>query len=234
MQEEELRASDGQEDRPAYVAYQGKVYDVSNSRLWRKGVHVRRHHAGQDLTSDFPAAPHDESIFQRVPMVAVLAADEDVEPEPTEGRLAALLDLYFGMHPHPVAVHFPVALGVVAAVFVILYMLTGNAGFEVASYYVLGAALVMTPMAMLTGAVSWWFNYGRTLDTRFSLKISLSLILLVVEAFAMALRAANPGSVVQRQPLGQTYALAAVVILLLVAMLGWIGARITFPPRRST
>jgi len=231
MQEDELRASDGQDDRPAYVAYQGRVYDVSKSRLWRKGVHVRRHHAGQDLTADFAAAPHDESVLQRVPLVGALASE--AEPEPSEGKWSALLDWYFDLHPHPVAVHFPVALGAVAAVFVILYLLTGNTGFEVSSYYVLWAALVMTPLAMLSGAASWWLNYGRILDTRFSAKISLSLILLVVEAFALALRTANPTAVVDREPLGWTYAIAAIVVVLLVGALGWIGARITFSPRRS-
>jgi predicted heme/steroid binding protein len=134
VQEEELSASDGQEGRPAFVAHKGKVYDVSGSRLWRTGVHVRRHHAGQDLTADLAAAPHDESVFERVPMVGELAAEaEEPEGEPALSRaegLTALLDWYFDLHPHPVAVHFPVALGVVTAVFLILYLLTGNTAFQ--------------------------------------------------------------------------------------------------------
>jgi predicted heme/steroid binding protein/uncharacterized membrane protein len=230
IQEDELGASDGQEGRPAYVAYRGNVYDVSESRLWRKGVHVRRHHAGNDLTVDFSAAPHDESVLGRVPLVGTLAVAEEEQPE---SRLMALLDLYFEIHPHPVAVHFPVALGVVSAVFLVLYLLTGESAFEVSAYYVLWAAAIMSPFAMLTGAVSWFFNYGRVLDGRFSAKISLSIILLIVEVFALALRTAHPNAVVDQEPLGRVYLLAALVVVPLVAMLGWIGARIAFPPRRK-
>jgi len=231
FQEHELQAYDGQEGRPAYLAYKGQVYDVSDSRLWRKGLHVRRHHAGNDLSADLVAAPHDESVFERVPMVGLLVAAEEEQPE--EGRLAALLDWYFDLHPHPVAVHFPVALGVVAAVFLGLYLLTGGAAFEVSGYYVLWAALVMSPVAMLTGAVSWWFNYGHILDGRFTVKMSLSIVMVVVEAIALTLRTANPTSLVDRETVGWIYALAVLVVVPLVATIGWIGARISFPPRKS-
>lgn len=235
FQVEELEAYDGQEGRPAYLAHKGKVYDVSESRLWRKGIHVRRHHAGNDLTTDLTAAPHDESVFERVPMVGLLAVAEEELPE--EGRLAAppwatLLDWYFDLHPHPVTVHFPVALGVVAAVFLGLYLLTDNAAFETSSYYVLWAALIMSPFAMLTGAVSWWLNY-KVLDARFKIKIGLSIVLVIVEAIGLALRVANPTSLVDRAPVGWVYALAALVVVLLVAVLGWIGARIAFPSHKS-
>lgn len=124
------------------------------------------------------------------------------------------------MHPHPVAVHFPIALGVVTAVFLVLYLVTGNTAFETSSYYVLWAALVMTPLAMLSGAVSWRFNYGRTLDARFKAKIGLSIVLLIVEAIALALRTANPTALVKCESVGWTYALAVIVVLPLVATLG--------------
>jgi predicted heme/steroid binding protein/uncharacterized membrane protein len=232
IQEEKLKASDGQEDRPAFVAYKGKVYDVSQSRMWRNGVHVRRHHAGNDLTADFGGAPHDESVLERVPLVGALAVAEAEEEEP-KSRLTALLDFYFDFHPHPVAVHFPVALGVASAVFLVLYLLTGSEAFEISSYYVLWAALIMTPFAMLTGALSWFFNYGRTLDVRFSAKIGMSIILLIVEAAGVALRTINPTSLVDREPLGWVYFLAVVIVVPLVALLGWIGADITFPKHKK-
>jgi predicted heme/steroid binding protein/uncharacterized membrane protein len=232
LTEEELESSDGQEGRPAYVAYKGKVYDVSDSRLWRGGLHVRRHEAGNDLTVDLSAAPHDESVFERVPMVGTLAAVEE-EQEEERGVFEKLLDLYFDFHPHPVAVHFPVALGVVSAVFLLLYLVTGVAAFEVSGYFVLWAALVMTPLAMLSGAVSWWFNYGRTLDNRFKIKIGGSVVLLILEVIAVALRTTNPGSVAHRQALGWVYVALIVAVMAHVGILGWVGGQITFPPRRK-
>ena len=228
ISEQDLHESDGQEGRPAFVAYEGKVYNVSQSRLWRKGVHVRRHQAGHDLTADFAAAPHDASVLERVPLVGALAAIEP-EDEPEAGLLTRLMDLYFDFHPHPVAVHFPVALGMVAAVFLGLYLLTGNMAFEVSGYYVLWASLVMSPFTILTGAVSWWFNYGHSLDARFSGKISMSIILLILQAVGLVMRTANPMSLVDREPLGWVYVLTVLGGVPLVAGLGWIGAQITFP-----
>lgn len=56
----ELAKYDGKEGRPAYVAYKGKVYDVTESWLWEDGDHQGLHEAGKDLTEDMEDAPHDE------------------------------------------------------------------------------------------------------------------------------------------------------------------------------
>jgi len=233
VSEEELRSSDGQEERPAYIAHNGNVYDVSQSRRWRVGSHFRRHQAGNDLTASLAAAPHDTSVFERVPLVGKLA---DPEPEPVaeepQSRLTALLDLYFDLHPHPVAVHFPVALGFVAAAFLVLYLITGAAPLETSAFYVLWAALAMTPLAMLSGAMSWWFNYGRSMDLRFAGKMSLSVILLILVLFAVLLRMNNPSALLERQPLGWVYLMAVLAGVPLVAGLGMIGAKLVFPSRK--
>jgi predicted heme/steroid binding protein/uncharacterized membrane protein len=230
--EEDLNKYDGQEDRPAYIAHGGMVYDVSDSRLWRKGTHVRRHFAGNDLTAEIEAAPHDTSVFERVPKVGVLSVPEP-EPEAPPSVFQTLLDLYFNLHPHGVAVHFPVALGVVCAVFVALYLLTGTNAFELTAYYLLWVAVVMTPLAMLSGAVSWWFNYGHSFDNRFLIKIFGSSLLLVLALIALILRAANPTAVVDREAVGWVYAALVLAMVPVVATLGWVGARIVFPPRKS-
>ena len=54
-----------------WVAYKGKIYDVSLSRLWRAGQHYE-HWAGQDLTDEFPEAPHNENVFAKFRVVGVL------------------------------------------------------------------------------------------------------------------------------------------------------------------
>ncbi len=57
---EELRAFDGREGRAAYIAFKGNVYDVTASRLWKDGSHLRKHSAGGDLTEILKTAPHGE------------------------------------------------------------------------------------------------------------------------------------------------------------------------------
>ncbi len=53
-----LAAFDGKAGRQAFVAYKEKVYDVSNSRLWKEGSHMRLHTAGSDQTGSLAKAPH--------------------------------------------------------------------------------------------------------------------------------------------------------------------------------
>jgi predicted heme/steroid binding protein/uncharacterized membrane protein len=260
ISEEELRASDGQQDRPAYIVYKGRVYDVSQSRLWRKGVHVRRHYAGNDLTADIAAAPHDESVFERVPLVGELEtaalpqeagtcpeeettlADvrpTDVRPTdayPTDVRPPdkhlSLLDFYFEQHPHPVAVHFPVALSVMVAVVVALYLFTNTRVLETTAYYVLWGAVIMGPVSIMTGAFSWWHNYGHKLTDNFKDKISFSAIYIVLGAVALALRTANPNVLVERESLGWVYVMLVMAQIPVVSILGWVGTKILFPPKK--
>jgi len=71
---EELKSFDGREGRPAYVAYQGMVYDVSGSAEWEAGEHLASHYAGQDLTQELQDAPHGEEVFKNVPVVGKLEA----------------------------------------------------------------------------------------------------------------------------------------------------------------
>jgi predicted heme/steroid binding protein len=56
---EELKAFDGRDGKPAYVAYDGVVYDVTESAMWGAGDHEGMHQAGGDLTEEHADAPHD-------------------------------------------------------------------------------------------------------------------------------------------------------------------------------
>jgi predicted heme/steroid binding protein len=68
---EELRKYDGS-NGIAYVAYAGKVYDVSHSFQWKKGVHQVTHYAGRDLTDALKQAPHGADMLEKLPIVGEL------------------------------------------------------------------------------------------------------------------------------------------------------------------
>ena len=55
----------------SYVAYQGLVYDVSNSYLWKDGVH-KGHKAGKDLTEALDKSKHSPGIIKGFPVVGTL------------------------------------------------------------------------------------------------------------------------------------------------------------------
>jgi len=68
---EELKKYDGS-NSIAYVAYAGKVYDVSHSFQWKKGVHQVTHYAGRDLTNALKQAPHGADMLEKFPIVGKL------------------------------------------------------------------------------------------------------------------------------------------------------------------
>jgi predicted heme/steroid binding protein len=68
----DLSYYDGKEGRPAYIAYKGKVYDVTDSFLWKNGKHQVLHDAGRDLTQEMKQAPHGAELLKRVKQVGIL------------------------------------------------------------------------------------------------------------------------------------------------------------------
>ena len=71
----ELARYDGKDGAPAFVAYKGKVYDVSRSFLRQDGRHQALHAAGRDLTGSLEEAPHPADLLRRFPMVGRLRGD---------------------------------------------------------------------------------------------------------------------------------------------------------------
>lgn len=67
----QLALRNGQDKPEVWIAYQGQVYDVSHSRLWRNGKHYE-HWAGQDLTDELKDAPHSDFVFGRLKVIGVL------------------------------------------------------------------------------------------------------------------------------------------------------------------
>jgi predicted heme/steroid binding protein len=70
---DELACCNGKDGAPAYIAYRGKVYDVSASFLWMGGRHQVLHVAGFDLTEALESAPHGEDLLGRVPVIGDLS-----------------------------------------------------------------------------------------------------------------------------------------------------------------
>ena len=51
------------------ASYDGVVYDLTESRIWRSGRHARRHAAWTDLSGQIAEAPHGLEVLERFPVV---------------------------------------------------------------------------------------------------------------------------------------------------------------------
>jgi predicted heme/steroid binding protein len=71
ISEHELRQNTGERGTRKYIAYRGIVYDVTDCPKWRTSMHEHLHFPGQDLSSEFPDAPHKEEVFKHTCVIIV-------------------------------------------------------------------------------------------------------------------------------------------------------------------
>lgn len=68
----ELENCNGKNGKPAYIVYNGDVYDVSDSAFWEIGNHFDEHYAGLDLTEALENAPHGSDVFEGIVKVGIV------------------------------------------------------------------------------------------------------------------------------------------------------------------
>ena len=177
----ELSASDGKEGKPVYIAHQGRVFDVSESKLWKGGLHMKRHHAGP-ISPRISAGPHGSEVLERYPQVAVVKIQEAVEsaiPEMPARLLAAVPHT----RRHPRSDDQSISrscLCFATTLFSGLYLVTGvRVVRDPPPYTVSGAGDPFhARCGHGAGYYTWWLNYMAKPVTPVKIKIIVSVILL--------------------------------------------------------
>jgi predicted heme/steroid binding protein/uncharacterized membrane protein len=230
----DLPKFNGKDGNQIYIAHRGRVIDVSASKLWKTGLHMNRHHAGNDLTTDIQAAPHGLEVLDRYPQVAVLKKEASTE-KPIPKFLASLLKRFpmLRRHPHPMTIHFPIVFLFAAPIFTILFLLTGIRSFETTAWHCLGAGLLFTPIAMGTGYYTWWLNYRARSLRPVRIKKKVSLILLGIAAIVMGWPILDPTILISLRPISWIYLILVFSLVPLVSVMGWFGAQLTFPVEKE-
>ena len=227
---EEVAQCDGKDERPVHIVHQGKVIDVSDSKLWQGGVHMRRHRAGRDLTTDLQAAPHGPEVLDRYPQVGILKKEEI--PEIKVPKTLSWLLAKFPMlrrHPHPMTVHFPIVFMFCTPVFNILYLITGIKAFELTALHCLAGGILFTIVAIITGFYTWWLNYMAQPLRAVTIKRRLAIILLAIEIVVFVWRIRVPAILDSLGVASLIYLLLVLSFLPIVTAMGWYGAKLTFP-----
>ncbi len=227
---DELAGFNGENDNPTYIAYDGKVYDVSESKLWRQGQHMNRHRSGGDLTRDMQAAPHESNVLERYPQVGIfkkVAVEEQAIPQP----IAWLINRFpfLRRHPHPMTVHFPIVFVFSTTFFNVLYLITGVKSFELTALHCLAGGILFTIVAITTGIYTWWLNYMAKPLKAVKIKLPLAIIMLVNEVVIFIWRIMIP-AVLDSVHIGSIiYILLVLSLVPMITVIGWYGASMTFP-----
>ncbi len=226
MKLEELKQYDGKDGRPAYVVYKGDIYDVSGSKLWKNGSHVNRHFAGEDLSHQMSVAPHSDEVMSRFKKVGKL----EIEEKSAENdRMDKLRDFYRKFHPHPVFIHFPMALIFFSCLMEAFFLIFNISSFENAAYYSLFVGALFAYPATFSGVFSWWINYQRLLTRTFKIKLYMSIVLLIATSAALIIRIAVPEIAYESGVGFIIYNSLLFSSMPVVFIVGYFGGKITWP-----
>jgi len=226
-----LTENNGKDGKQAYVAYDGKVYDVTESKVWKKGLHMNRHQAGQDLTESIGAAPHSSEVLNRFKEVGTLTTElEEVKP-PLPSWLNNFLDKYpfFKRHPHPMVVHFPMAFFMAATIFMFWYYVISPARSLLdAIFYMHILGTLSLPVTLLTGWLSWQVNYfGKTIGN-ITRKIIFSIVVFIFDIIVLISIAGNLELLANPQGIQIVIPIMIFLYLPIVAYIGQQGGDLVY------
>ena len=221
---QQLSFYDGRNGRPAYVAVDGIVYDVSESKYWKNGIHQNLHHAGADLSSEINESPHGRDVLKNLPRVGTLREDRRGVPS----FVIALIRHHpvLRRHPHPFVVHFPMVFLFGGALFVLLHLVRPKmAPFEQMAFAMLILGIIFTPPAIVTGLWSWWIVYNLEAHPEILYKIVLAIILLLTEVACLLLRIGHP---FEKNARGWFYFGLMLFIAADALAIGYFGGKLTY------
>lgn len=222
----EIERADGKDGRPALVAVDGKVYDVSSSKFWKAGVHVNSHHAGEDLSLALKAAPHAADVLTNLDLVGTVLQEPR---EPTVAPGSSVFRRLQGLHLHPVSVHFPIALSIAAAASMAASLIVPHRPCQVFTLYCLILAALATPVAIASGLLSWYCSYSAIWTRLYRAKIVLSCVLIALQIGALVMRLGIVTDPSLTSPAYCAYAVLVLATAPAVVALGYLGGKLTFP-----
>ncbi|WP_448589562.1 DUF2231 domain-containing protein [Thermodesulfobium sp.] len=234
--ESSLKKFNGKDEKSVYIAYKGKVYDATSSKLWKTGTHMNTHISGKDLTAEISAAPHDESMLERLNVIGTY--NEGHQDERVPIWLNNILEAHptLKRHPHPISVHLPLAFMMGSSLFALIFLFFGHESFESTSFYLFTAGLLSTIPAIFTGLFTWWLNYRLSPSIHIKLKIIFTALVDLDALILLFMRLNDPSilSSIHTSPHSSTYIYLILILLLtpLTAVIGYNGGELAFPTKK--
>jgi uncharacterized membrane protein len=132
-------------------------------------------------------------------------------------------------HPHPMTVHFPLVFAMIAPLFLILQLVIGYEPFGETVLHCLGAGILFTPVAILTGLYTWWLNYMSQRIRQVTYKLALTPLLFLIFAASFLWRLSSPDLLAEPSAASVVFVLLVLALAPTAGLIGWFGATMTFP-----
>lgn len=259
MTKEQLKEYNGQNGKPAYIGYKGKVYDISKSDFWPGGEHMGRFKAGEDLTDSIDMSPHGEKNIFRYEAVDTLEDGTEQENNnetvvPNTENMISDMDKkmmerrkwYRKNHPHPKLIHFPIGMyGFSFFVQVLAIIIGGEIGIFLAASSLLSTlfgTLFLVP-AVASGALSFYINYNGFANSVLKQKMIGSGILLITGVVAVLVGTMEIFSAVYNEsveivaqaynPLKSVYSVLTLINMAVVTFIATNGGKLTWPQDKN-
>ncbi len=234
--EKSLARYNGKDERQVYIAYKGKVYDVTESKMWKTGTHMNRHFAGKDLTDQLPAAPHGEEVFSKFKVVGTYKNTSESERIPK--WLSNLIEKYPSLkrHPHPIFVHFPLAFMIGASLFALLYAVFGVSSFDTTVFDLMVAGVVFSVFAIISGFFTWYLNYMSKKMKAVTIKIIFSFVLDANAIILIWWRSVDPHILINVRNFSFNSWIFFIMTLLLAffsMIIGYYGGELVYPTNKK-
>jgi len=112
-------------------------------------------------------------------------------------------------------------------------LITGEKPFDSTAFHCLGAGVFFNVVAITTGFYTWWLNYMAKPLRPVKIKIPLTLSMLVTSAVLFVWRLSVPDILDSLSGSGLLYILLVLSLSVMVTVIGWNGASMTFPVEKD-
>lgn len=220
----ELIEYDGKNGRRAFIAFNGKVYDVTDSSKWRDGLHFKAHSAGTDLSNALHEGTHGPEVLAGFPVVGDFDAAENIS------IFKRFLLYTANRHVHSISSHFTVSSFVLSPIILICSMVIPEwRPLESLSFQLLIIGFLSLPFTIITGLIDWWVKYSYSLNSLIKKKLLFSASLLLVSTIIVLWRFFDPTLILVDSSFWPLYVCLNLFAFLCNAILGKVGGALTFP-----
>jgi uncharacterized membrane protein len=139
---------------------------------------------------------------------------------------------YAKYHPHPAAVHFPIALHYFSAFADVLFLANPSREYDTAVFLSFLIATVMGLLALLTGVFSWWINYDFSTSRAFVIKLIGALFTLIIGFVPLVQKLQNPDVAFSTGADGIIYHAVIFITVISITIVGYYGGKITWGAKK--